>query len=287
MKLKLTALFLSSSLLFGQEEGQPNEVPQLDPLVIESSPLSPSVSETTQAWSVLSGDELEKAKGTTIAETLSNTPGVSQTHFGPAANRPIIRGMDKFRVRMLQNGTDTFGVSAQSEDHAVPVDPLMVERIEVLRGASALLYGGGAIGGVVNVIDRSIPTSPYGKPGASLLSSYNSVNESWNYGATAFGSSGKLNFQVNGFKRDFEDYDAPPSSRRIIIRVLLADHSMQLQTVTVKAFSIGFGGSYMLDSGYTGLSFSRLKTNMAYPASMRIILLMLTWKAIALNSDQN
>ena len=112
--------------------------------MIESSPLSPSVSETTQAWSVLSGDELEKAKGATIAETLSDTPGVSQTHFGPAANRPIIRGMDKFRVRMLQNGTDTFGVSAQSEDHAVPVDPLMVERIEVLRGASALLYGGSA-----------------------------------------------------------------------------------------------------------------------------------------------
>ena len=132
MKLKLTALLLSSSLLFGQEEGQPDEVPQLDPLVVESSPLNPSVSEATQAWTVLSGDELEKAKGATIAETLSETPGVSQTGFGPTANRPIIRGMDKFRVRILQNGTDTFGVSAQSEDHAVPIDPLMVDRIEVL-----------------------------------------------------------------------------------------------------------------------------------------------------------
>ena len=144
MKLKLLTLLLSSSLAYGQNEAQTEKVEELDPLVIESSPLSPSVSDSTQAWSVLSGDELEKAKGATIAETLSDTPGVSQTGFGPAANRPIIRGMDKFRVRMLQNGTDTFGVSAQSEDHAVPVDPLMVDRIEVLRGASALLYGGNA-----------------------------------------------------------------------------------------------------------------------------------------------
>ena len=97
---------------------------------------------------------------------------------------------------------------------------MMVDRIEVLRGASALLYGGSAIGGVVNVIDRSIPTTPYGEPGASLLSSYSSVNEGWNYGATAFGSSGKLNFQVNGSKRDFENYDAPTFIPKItMIRV--------------------------------------------------------------------
>ena len=265
MKLKLTALFLSSSLLFGQEEGQPNEVPQLDPLVIESSPLSPPVSEATQAWSVLSGEELEKAKGATIAETLSGTPGVSQTGFGPAANRPIIRGMDKFRVRMLQNGTDTFDVSAQSEDHAVPIDPLLVDRIEVLRGASALLYGGSAIGGAVNVIDRSIPTTPYGEPGASLLSSYNSANEGWNYGATAFGSSGKLNFQINGSKRDFEDYDAPSFYTEDHHSGTISGPFNKVENSYGDSSTIGFGGSYMLDSGYAGLSFSRYESTYGVP----------------------
>ncbi len=254
-------------MAFGQEGAQTEKVEELDPLVIESSPLSPSVSDSTQAWSVLSGDGLEKAKGATIAETLSNTPGVSQTGFGPAANRPIIRGMDKFRVRMLQNGTDTFDVSAQSEDHAVPVDPLMVDRIEVLRGASALLYGGSAIGGVVNVIDRSIPTTPYGEPGASLLSSYNSVNDGWNYGATAFGSSGKLNFQVNGSKRDYENYDAPtfetedhhdPSAPKEV-------HSNGVENSYGDSTTIGFGGSYMLDSGFAGLSFSRYESTYGVP----------------------
>ena len=265
MKLKLTALLLSSSLLFGQEEGQPDEVPQLDPLVVESSPLNPSVSEATQAWTVLSGDELEKAKGATIAETLSETPGVSQTGFGPTANRPIIRGMDKFRVRILQNGTDTFGVSAQSEDHAVPIDPLMVDRIEVLRGASALLHGGSAIGGVVNVIDRNIPTSPYGAQGASLLSSYNSANEGWNYGATAFGSSGKFNFQINGSKRDYNDYETPSFSTEDHHTGQVSGPFNKVENSHGVHSSIGFGGSYMLDSGYAGLSFSRFNNDYGVP----------------------
>jgi iron complex outermembrane receptor protein len=265
MKFQLTALLLSSYLLFGQEEAQTQKIEELDPILVESSPLSPNVSDATQAWSVLSGDELKKAKGATIAGTLSETPGVSQTGFGPAANRPIIRGMDKFRVRVLQNGTDTFDVSAQSEDHAVPVDPMLVDRIEVLRGASALLYGGGAIGGVVNVIDRKIPTSQYGAPGASLLSSYSSVNDGWNYGATAFGSSGKLNFQINGSKRDFKDYDAPSFYTEDHHSGAISGPFNTVANSYGDSSTIGFGGSYMLDSGYAGLSFSRHENTYGVP----------------------
>jgi len=265
MKPRLLILLLSSSLVYGQNEAQPNNVEDLDPIIIESSPLSPIVSESTQAWSVLSGDELEKAKRATIAETLSETPGVSQTGFGPSANRPIIRGLDKYRVRILQNGTDTFDVSAQSEDHAVPIDPLLVDRIEVLRGASALLYGGNAIGGVVNVIDRRIPTSPYGAPGASLLANYSSVNEGWNYGATAFGSSGKLNFQVNGSKSDFEDYDAPSFYTEDHHSGAISGPFNKVENSYGDSSTFGFGGSYMLDSGYAGLSFSRYENTYGVP----------------------
>jgi iron complex outermembrane recepter protein len=263
--MKLITLLLSSSLAFGQDGAQTEKINELDPLVVESSPLSPSVTESTQAWSVLSGDDLEKAKRATIAETLSETPGVSQTGFGPSANRPIIRGMDKFRVRVLQNGTDTFDASAQSEDHAVPVDPLLVDRIEVLRGASALLYGGSAIGGVINVIDRKIPTSQYGAPGASLLSSYSSVNEGWNYGATAFGSSGKLNFQINGSKRDFKDYDAPSFYTEDHHSGAISGPFKTVANSHGDSSTIGFGGSYMLDSGYAGLSFSRHENTYGVP----------------------
>ncbi len=265
MKFYISPFLLSASLGFAQEKAADKPIVELDALTIESSPLGTKSNKSTQAWSVLTDKELERAKGTTIAETLMDTPGVSQTHFGPSANRPIIRGMDKFRVRVLQNGTDSFDVSAQSEDHAVPIDPLMVDRIEILRGSSALLHGGSAIGGVVNVIDRSIPTSPYDSPGASLRSSYTSVNEGLNYGATAFSSSGKLNFQINGSKRDYNDYDAPSFKTE--------DHHTGVESgpfTTVKNShgvnsSIGFGGSYMLDSGYAGLSFSRYDNDYGVP----------------------
>jgi iron complex outermembrane receptor protein len=221
----------------------------------------------TQTWSSLSGDELDKAKGLTIADTLSNIPGVSQTTFGPTANRPVIRGADKFRLRVLQNGTDTFDVSAQSEDHAVPIDPLMVDRIEVLRGSSSLLYGGGAIGGVVNVIDRSIPTSPYDSSGASVLSSYSSVNEGLSYGAIAFGSSDKLNYQLNVSKRDYNDYDAPTfyTEDHHDANATPKGHFNGVENSHSDSTSIGFGASYMLDSGFFGFSLSSFENDYGVP----------------------
>ena len=265
MKSYIFPFLLSASLGFAQEKAADKPIVELDALTIESSPLGTKSNKSTQAWSVLTDKELERAKGTTIAETLMDTPGVSQTHFGPSANRPIIRGMDKFRVRVLQNGTDSFDVSAQSEDHAVPIDPLMVDRIEILRGSSALLHGGSAIGGVVNVIDRSIPTSPYDSPGASLRSSYTSVNDGWNYGAMAFGGSDKLSFQINGFKRDYNDYDAPT--------FYTEDHhdgSVEGPFNKVKnshgvSSSVGLGGSYLLDSGFAGFSFSSYENDYGVP----------------------
>ena len=265
MKSYIFPFLLTASFGFAQEKVADKPITELDALTIESSPLGTKSNKSTQAWSVLTDKELERAKGTTIAETLMDTPGVSQTHFGPSANRPIIRGMDKFRVRVLQNGTDSFDVSAQSEDHAVPIDPLMVDRIEILRGSSALLHGGSAIGGVVNVIDRSIPTSPYDSPGASLRSSYNSVNDGWNYGAMAFGGSDKLSFQINGFKRDYNDYDAPS--------FYTEDHhdgSVEGPFNKVKnshgvSSSVGLGGSYLLDSGFAGFSFSSYENDYGVP----------------------
>ena len=263
MKYKILTLLLSASLGFAQKKAADKPITELDALTIESSPIE----SVTQTWSSLSGDELDNAKGLTISDTLSDIPGVSQTTFGPTANRPVIRGADKFRVRVLQNGTDTFDVSAQSEDHAVPIDPLMVDRIEVLRGSSALLYGGSAIGGVVNVIDRSIPTSPYDSSGASVLSSYSSVNEGLSYGVIAFGSSDKLSFQINGLKRDYEDYDAPTFYTEDH-HDPTADPEGPFNSVANShsdSTSFGFGASYMLDSGFAGFSFSSYENDYGVP----------------------
>ncbi len=110
--------------------------------------------------SVLSGDELTLRSQSTLGQTLDGLPGVSSTYFGPNASRPVIRGLDGERIRILSNGSPNTDLSGQSYDHAVTLDPLVVERIEVLRGPAALQYGGSAVGGVVNVIDNRIPREP-------------------------------------------------------------------------------------------------------------------------------
>ncbi len=104
-----------------------------------------------------SGAALLLRAQSTLGETLDGTPGVSSSYFGPNASRPIIRGLDGDRVRILQNSGASIDASGLSYDHAVPSDPISMERIEVLRGPGALMYGGSAVGGVVNVIDNRIP----------------------------------------------------------------------------------------------------------------------------------
>ena len=107
--------------------------------------------------SVLTGTALTRQMRPTIGETLAHLPGVSATSFGPNASRPVLRGFQGERVRILKDGIGSIDVSNTSVDHAVVVNPLTSERIEVLRGPSALLFGSSAIGGVVNVLDNRIP----------------------------------------------------------------------------------------------------------------------------------
>ena len=107
--------------------------------------------------SVLSGQELTTAIRPSIGDTLTRLPGVSASSFGPTASRPILRGLGGDRIRVLTDGIGSFDVSASSADHAVAINPLTADRIEVLRGPAALPFGSSAIGGVVNVIDSRIP----------------------------------------------------------------------------------------------------------------------------------
>lgn len=113
---------------------------------------------------VLQGADLDRAIRASIGETLEKTPGVSATSFGPTASRPVLRGLQGERVRVLSDGIGSIDVSNTSVDHAAVVNPLLADRIEVLRGPQSLLYGSSAIGGVVNVIDRRIPLTVPGEP---------------------------------------------------------------------------------------------------------------------------
>ncbi|OYY79733.1 MAG: TonB-dependent receptor [Sphingomonas sp. 28-62-20] len=137
---------------------QPAAIDQSKDIIV-SAPIVHSEADVLSGTSVVSGQELTRSLQPTIGETLAHQPGVSATSFGPNASRPILRGFQGDRIRVLTDGIGSIDVSNTSVDHAVIIDPLLAERIEVLRGPAALLYGSSAVGGVVNVIDKRIPRS--------------------------------------------------------------------------------------------------------------------------------
>ena len=259
MKKQLFLLSLiSAATLLGQNEEPP--VYELEPLVVQSSPLTPEVADLTQAWSALDGEALERLKAQTIGETLANEPGVSQSFYGPNASRPIIRGLDGQRVRVLQNGLDAFDVSSASVDHAVAVDPMLTERVEILRGSSALLYGANAIGGVVNTIDKTIPTgAPVDKLNGETRLSYTSVNQGWNTGGAIFGGNGDFVVQANGTFRKIRDYDIPDFTLPDGSRTNRIDNSQS------ETWTGGLGGSYLFENGYAGVAYSHFDTQYGVP----------------------
>jgi iron complex outermembrane receptor protein len=127
--------------------------------IVVTGVLSTRRQDMLSSVAVVQGKDLAQAMRPSIGETLEHQPGVSATSFGPSASRPVLRGLQGERVRVLTNGLGSIDVSNTSVDHAAVVNPLLAERIEVLRGPQSLLYGSSAIGGVVNVIDKRIPTS--------------------------------------------------------------------------------------------------------------------------------
>ena len=147
-------------MLTGQAvRAQPGPV-DLAEVRVTASPSRSATFDLVQPASVLQGSALLLQRANTLGETLQHTPGVASSYFGPNASRPVSRGLDGDRVRVLKNGIGLSDAAALSPDHAVANDPITVERIEVLRGPAALLYGGNAVGGVVNVIDNAIASTP-------------------------------------------------------------------------------------------------------------------------------
>lgn len=144
--------------------------------IIVTAPLMSSRMDVLSGTSVLTGTNLTVAIRPTIGETIEHTPGASATSFGPNASRPILRGLQGERVRVLTDGIGSIDVSNTSVDHAVAINPLLAERIEILRGPEALLYGSAAIGGVVNVLDKRIPRSVPEAIHADALLTYGSAS---------------------------------------------------------------------------------------------------------------
>ena len=179
----------------------------LSPVIVTGNPLRSGVVATPVT--VLTGDELVLRRGTSLGDTLGGQPGVSSTGFGPNADRPIIRGLDGDRVRIQSNGGASLDASSLSFDHAVPIDPLIVERIEVLRGPGALVYGGSALGGVVNALDNRIPTTPVRGVGGTAEVRLGGAQQERSGAAIVEAGNGRFAVHADAFGRRSNDLRVP------------------------------------------------------------------------------
>lgn len=218
--------------------------------VVSASALASDLQEMTTPAVVLEGEALVRKRAANLGETLDGLPGVQAASFGAGASRPVIRGLDGGRIKVLSDGVDVLDASTVSQDHAVSVEPLLAERIEVLKGPATLLYGGGAIGGVVNVIDKRVPTyvPERGYEGELELRANSVASE----GAGLFGiTAGAGNFAVRaeGVKRQADDYEIPGAEGE--------PRSDKQAGSYNDTDSYGLGGSFIGERGYLGLAYSR------------------------------
>ena len=228
----------------------------LPEVTVSASGLQLGSADMATPVSVLEGDELVRRREGTLGETLGNEPGIHSSHFGAGASRPVIRGMDGPRVQVLSDGSEVQDASSVSPDHAVVSEPLLARQIEVLRGPSALIHGGGAIGGVVNVLDSKIPTAipQKGYEGSAELRAGSAASEKT--GAFQLtGGAGNLAVHVEGQARDAGDYRVGPGwsgGRRV-------DGSFNRNDTG------SLGLSWIGDRGYLGMAYTRQTAKYGLP----------------------
>ena len=249
-----TPLMLSLALAFGSAVAHADDT-ALAPVTVSASALALGSDQMSTPVSVLAGDELVRRRAATLGETLTGEPGIAASHFGAGASRPIIRGMDGPRVKLLSDGSEIMDASTISPDHAVAIEPMLSEQIEVLRGPSALAYGGGAIGGVVNVLDRRVPTAvpERGVEGSVELRADSVANGvAGAFEVTA--GSGNLAFHAEGLKRDARDYRVGGGW----------DHS-RVEGSYNQTETGSLGVSWVGERGYLGLAFTRQQNEYGLP----------------------
>jgi iron complex outermembrane recepter protein len=270
MNCLLRSSVIALAALVATAHGQsPTPAPAtLDTIVVSATPLNRTLFEQASPVSVLTGETLRLQLAPTLGETLSGTPGVSSSYFGPAASRPVIRGLDADRIRVLQNGVNTIDASATSADHAVSFQPVVVESIEVVRGPATLLYGPNAIGGLINVVDRRIPLERIDVPvRGSVEGKYGSVNTERGGAFTLEGGLGRFAWHIEGYKTATDDLHIPGYARsaRLRARDPLPDGEKEQRDVllnsNLRTEGLSGGASYIWDKGFLGAAFSGFNSN--------------------------
>jgi len=251
--------------------------------IIISGSQNKTKAETALPIHVISGEELRNNAGATLGESIQNQVGVHSSSFGVGVGQPIIRGLTGNRVKVLQNSLSTLDASSTSQDHADSVEALLSEQIEIIRGPATLLYGNGAIGGVVNVIDNRIPTSlaPSSFGGAAEYR-HSSGNDNNTLVTKLEGSEGSFSWHVDGVHRDSNLTEIPGFALDVKSIEALEhhdeheeEHHDEEEFNNTKGFvgnseshakNFTLGASWIGENSYFGMAISSLKNNYGIPA---------------------
>jgi len=208
--LSAAAAAVLSAPAFAQEIYTPSGGGGIETVTVTASPVATSLDDTASIVAQVSRSDIIEAGGGNLADALANVPGVSSSGFAAGASRPIIRGMDGSRVKLVENGLGSSDVSDIGPDHGVPIDPLSTQSIEVVRGAATLRYGSQAIGGVVNAINNRVPTVLPDKPySGEATAAYGSAANSADASVLADFAAGEFAIHADAFYRTAGDYGTP------------------------------------------------------------------------------
>ncbi|WP_240099012.1 TonB-dependent receptor [Thermomonas flagellata] len=235
-----------------QSKSEQDHIKDLSGVVVTASALQDTADTLSKPVEVLSGQRLDEARAGTLGDTVASLPGVQSSNFGPGVGRPIIRGMDGPRVAILDGGLASQDVSTVSQDHAPAIEPFLADQIEVLKGPSTLLYGSGAIGGAVNVVDGRIPEYAIdnGFSGRAETRFFAGDQHGNTTMARVDGGSDRFALHADAVYRHAPDYDTPDGRQR--------NSFVDTRTGAV-------GGSLLGDWGFVGLSAARYKDEYGNP----------------------
>ncbi len=224
-------------------------------IVVTASALEQTADETATPVVILSGNDLVHRRQATLGDTLAGLPGINFDNFGGGASRPVIRGQTAPRVQSLADGSNIQDASAISPDHAVTTEPLLLRGIEVLRGPAALLYGGSAIGGAINLLDDKMPTAmPEGGISGMAEGRLGTADDERTLVGGLTAGIGPFAFRVEGVHRRSDDYRVPKK---------FGERHVDGSYNDTSTFSVG--GSWIGEGGYLGMAYTRQRSEYGLP----------------------
>nr|WP_294981348.1 TonB-dependent receptor [uncultured Pseudomonas sp.] len=271
------ALALASPAAFA-ETASDAQTKDLEAVVVTASPLKGNAESVATPVDVLYGEDLDKAKAGTLGETVAKLPGVQTTYFGTGVGRPIIRGQEGPRVQVLSGGIGSMDASTVSADHAVSIEPFLADQIEVLKGPATLLFGSGAIGGAVNVVDGRLPdTLPEDPFSGRVEVRGNTVNDERSGMFRLDGVNGNWVLHVDGLVRNTDDYDIPGYAVLEHHDEGEEDHAHEeeqpkgtLPNSSVRTRAGAVGATWLGEKAYFGLAASTYRNNYGIPAGAHV-----------------